>query len=92
MTLRISIWAGVGFLVACGWIVYTFVTPPDSLGPSLRNPIMETLVFTSCPISIAGSHFPLRFWWLPPINAATYALIGLIVETSRRKLHLRSAA
>ncbi len=92
MKLRILMWAGLGFLVACGWIIYTFATPPEVLGPSLRNPIMETLVFTSCPITIAGYHFPLRFWWLPPINAATYALIGLMVETLRRKLHLRPVA
>ena len=90
MKQRILIWASVGFLVACCWIIYTFVTPPDSLGASLRTPIVETLAFTSCPISIAGRYFPLRFWWIPPINAATYAAIGLIVETLRWKLNPRS--
>jgi len=89
MKSRILIWASVGFFVACCWIVYTFVTPPDSLGASLRNPIVEALAFTSCPISIAGFYFPLRFWWMPPVNAATYAVIGLIVETLRWKLKAR---
>ena len=70
----------MGFLVACCWVIYTFVTLPDFLGASLRNPLVEALAFTSCPISIAGRYFPLRFWWMPPANAVTYAAIGLIVE------------
>lgn len=92
MKPRIWIWASAGFLVAWCWIAYAFVTPPASFLASMRNPIMKTLVFTSCPISIAGSYFPLRFWWLPLINAATYALIGVVVETLRPKLHPRSVA
>lgn len=87
MRNRILIWAIVGFLVASGWIIYSFVTPPDILGASMRNPLVEALAFTSCPITIAGRYFPLRFWWVPPANAASYALIGLIVELLRRKLN-----
>lgn len=90
MRNRISIGAGLGFLVACCWIIYSFVMPPDYLVASLRNPIVEALASTSLPISIAGRYFPLRFWWIPPINAATYAAVGLIVETLRLKLHPRS--
>ncbi|MGI0080457.1 MAG: hypothetical protein ACRECH_12635, partial [Nitrososphaerales archaeon] len=70
--------------------IYSFVMPPDYLVASLRNPIVEALASTSLPISIAGRYFPLRFWWIPPINAATYAAVGLIVETLRLKLHPRS--
>ena len=92
MKLRIWIWASAGFLVACCWIVYAFAAPPESFGASMRNPVLKAFIFTSCPISIAGSYFPLRFWWLPPINAATYALIGVIVETLRSKLYPRSVA
>ena len=86
MKHRIVIWASVGFLVACCWIVYSFVTPPDSLGAIMRNPIVDTAVIATCPISLAGRYFPLRFWWLPPINTATYALAGMIVETLRSKV------
>jgi hypothetical protein len=60
MRHRIVIWASVGFLVACCWIVYSFVTPPDYLSASMRNPIVEAAVITSCPISLAGRYFPLR--------------------------------
>jgi hypothetical protein len=90
MKHQILIWASAGFLVACCWILYTFVTPPDYLGASLRNPVVEALAFTSCPISLAGRYFPIRFWWIPPINAATYGIVGLILETLRWKLNARS--
>jgi len=90
MRHRILIWASLGFLVACCWIVFTFVTPPEYLGASLRNPIVEALACTTCPISLVGRYFPIRFWWIPPINTATYAVIGLIVETLRSKLKPRS--
>jgi hypothetical protein len=91
MKNRISIWAAVGFLVACCWIIYTFLTPPDLLGESLRKPLVEALVFTSCPISLAGRYFPLAFWWLPPANAVTYAIAGLLVGVVARRRELGPA-
>jgi len=84
MKRRIATWVCVGFLIACCWIVYTFVTSPETLGVTLREPLVEALLYTSCPIGYAGRYFPLHFWWIPPANAATYALIGLIVEALRR--------
>jgi hypothetical protein len=91
MKRRIAMWAGAGFLIACCWIVYTFLTPPEELGVALREPVVEALAFATCPISYAGRYFPLHFWWIPPINAATYALIGLIVEMLRRTASIRIA-
>jgi hypothetical protein len=82
---RIAIWAGVGFLVACAWVLYTFVASPDHLGVAMREPLVEALLFISCPIVFALRSFPLPFWLVPPMNAATYAVIGLIVEILRRK-------
>jgi hypothetical protein len=90
MKRRIAIWASVGFLVACCWILYTFLTPPDQLSV-LTQPIGQLAVSLSCPISVAGRYFPIRFWWIPPINAATYAVVGLIVEALRRELSPRLA-
>jgi hypothetical protein len=87
MTRRIAAWASVGFLVACCWVLYTFATPPEHLILTMRGPVVEALAFTSCPVAFAGRYFPLHFWWVPPINAATYAVIGLILETLRRKSH-----
>jgi hypothetical protein len=80
----------VGFLVACCWVVYTFLAAPDSLNQTLREPLVQAVLVTSCPISYAGRYFPLAFWWIPPANAATYALIGMIVAllTHRKSLGL----
>jgi len=80
-------WASVGFLVACCWVLYTFAIPPEQLITSLREPVVEAIAFISLPIAFALRRFPLHFWWIPPINAATYALVGLAVEIIRRKLH-----
>ena len=88
MKRRITIWTSAGFLVACGWIVYTFVVTPEFLGMSLRQPLVEAAAYTTCPITYAGRHFPLHFWWIPPINAATYAVAGLIAEMLRRTARL----
>jgi hypothetical protein len=89
MRNRISIWASVGILVGCCWIVYSFAMPPDDLIASLRNPIVGALASSSLSISIAGRYFAIRFWWIPPISAATYAAVGLMVETLRSKLNSR---
>ena len=85
MKRRIAIWTSAGFLVAWFWILYAFVTPPDFLVMSMRQVAVEAIVIVSCPIAFAGRYFPLHFWWIPPINAATYAVAGLIVEALRRK-------
>ena len=80
MKPRIAIWASVGFLVACGWVLYTFLVPPEQLLTSMSQPLVEAIAYASCPLIFATRHFPLQFWWVPPINAATYALIGLVAE------------
>jgi hypothetical protein len=87
MKRRIAIWASVGFLVACCWVLYTFATPPEQLMMILREPVVEILLFITCPLVFAGRSFALPFWCVPLINAASYAVIGLTVEALRRKLH-----
>jgi hypothetical protein len=41
------------------------------------------LACITCPTVLAGIYF----YWVLIANAATYALVGLIVETLRRKLN-----
>ncbi len=85
MKRRIAIWATTGFLVACGWVLYTFVTPAEYLIAGLREPLVQALGYATCPIAfILAYHFPLHFWWVPAINAASYALVGVIIEMLRR--------
>jgi hypothetical protein len=85
MKRRIATWTSVGFLVACCWVLYSFVAPPDFLLRSLREPVAQA-GFITCPILFFARHFPLHFWWVPPINAATYAVACLLLEMLRRKL------
>jgi hypothetical protein len=77
----IGIWASVGFLVAAGWALYALVAAPMTFA----DPVM-ILVQLTCPIAIFRS-FPIRLEWVLLANAATYALVGLAVETLRQRLH-----
>jgi hypothetical protein len=78
MKLRIAIWAGMGALVVVLWTLYIS-------GPSPTPPpaVMWTLAYLTCPISLAR-HYSLSFYFVLLVNAATYALAGMIVETIRR--------
>ncbi len=79
MKYRIAMWAMAGFLVAGYWAVYAFATMP--LMPFTQPEIM-LLVRVTCPIALL-SFYPLSLYWVLLANAATYGLIGLIVETLR---------
>ena len=83
MRYRIALWAAVGFLVAGCWGLYFAWANKDNPIP----PIANTLARISCPIAIAGVHYSIGVYWVLVINAATYTLVGVIVETLRRKLH-----
>jgi hypothetical protein len=83
MKYRIGVWAIAGFLVAGCWALYASATTPPAMTPS--DPIV-TLVRLTCPITLLSFH-PLRLYWVLLANAATYALIGLIVETIRQRLN-----
>jgi len=86
MKYRIAMWASTGFLVAGCWAVYAFarVIPITS-----AEPIVWTLARLTQPVVLVGFyfHFGIYFYWVILANAATYALIGLIVETLRQQLN-----
>jgi len=84
MKYRIAMWASAGFLVAGCWALYAFATFPFT---SERMRDVWTPVTLTCPIAIAGMHFPISLYWALVANAATYAMVGLIVETVRQRLH-----
>jgi tellurite resistance protein TehA-like permease len=83
MKCRIAIWAFAGFLVASGWAVYLLVRSKDHL----IEPIVSTLIRLTCPVAIVGSHYPVSLYSTLIANVATYALVGLAVETLRRQLN-----
>jgi hypothetical protein len=83
MKYRIAIWAAAGFLVAGGWAVYFFLANNDLP----IEPLVSTLVRLTCPIAIVGAHYPVSIYSALLANVATYALVGLVVETLRRRLN-----
>jgi hypothetical protein len=85
---RIAAWAGVGLLVAIAWWIYALAWAPVPITASA--PIVWTLVRFSCPVVLVGAyfHFGVSVYWVLLANAATYALIGWIVESLRRQLRL----
>jgi hypothetical protein len=82
MKYRIATWAGAGFLVAGFWALFAAF-------PSTNDRIRDvwTLVSLTCPVAIAGRHYAVSLYEVLAANTATYALVGLIVETLRRQLH-----
>ena len=84
MKNRIAMWASAGFLVAGGWAIYAFArtTPVTS-----AEPLVYALARFTQPIVLASLYFHLgmRFYWVLLANAATYGLIGVIVEALRQK-------
>jgi len=45
-----------------------------------------TLVSLTCPVAIAGMHYPISFFEALMVNAATYGIVGLTVEAIRIQL------
>jgi len=84
MKYRIVAWAIAGFAVAGCWALYAFATTPPAI--TSADPIMTLVEFT-CPVVLAGGyfHFGISLYWSLVANAATYAWLGLIVETLRQR-------
>jgi hypothetical protein len=84
MKYRIATWATAGFLVAGLWALFAFATFPAT---SERMRDVWTVVCLTCPVAIAGIHYPISLFEALAANAVTYALVGLVVETLRHQLH-----
>ena len=87
MKYRIATWAVVGFAIAGCWALYAVATPPPAI--TSADPILILVEFT-CPVVLAGFyfHFGVSLYASLIANAATYAFLGLIVETLRRRLRV----
>jgi hypothetical protein len=80
MRNRIAMWAYAGFVVATVWAFYVLATSPFT---NERMKGLWPLAWITCPITMA-SHYPISLWSVLIANVATYALVGLIVETLRK--------
>jgi hypothetical protein len=82
--LRIAVWASVGALVALAWGYYfAAVNKALPIEPNIR-----TLAELTHPVIAAlhafGVHSGISLYSCVLLNAATYGLLGLLVETFRR--------
>jgi len=75
-------WAAAGFFVASGWAIYFLVASKDHP----IEPLVSALLRLTCPIAIVGMHYPVSIFSSFAANVATYAVVGLVVETLRRQL------
>lgn len=87
MRNRIALWAILGAAVVVAWTVYIATTLSNPLG---TGGIGRTLVFVTCPISIASRHHPQSLYLVLTANAAVYALFGAVIEGVRRYYSIRS--
>lgn len=79
---RLLVWAAAGFCVACAWTLYAFLDAPDTEVPlSLADRVIQTLAVISCPATAIG----LTLYWVIPLNAAMYAVLGVVIESLRPK-------
>jgi hypothetical protein len=81
MKYRIALWAAAGYLVASGWEAYFLVATKDHP----LEPIVSIFVRLTCPVAIVGLHYSVSLYSALAANVATYALVGLVVETIRRR-------
>jgi hypothetical protein len=83
MKLRIAIWAGIGALVSGCWGLY-FATADK--GNPIQPIVYALFVLTQPAIGaiVSSLKFPVGLHSFIVANAATYALAGTIVETTRR--------
>jgi len=80
MKRRVLLWAITGLLVGCAWVAYAFATFPDVEQPSTINRVIQAFAYSSCPIIAIGP----RFYWVPLVNAVTYAVLGFALGAVRR--------
>jgi hypothetical protein len=83
MKQRIAMWSVVGFLVSGCWVIIALMNPI-----ALAKPAARTLAVFIQPIALVSFrfHVPMHFLEVMIANAATYGLIGLMMETLRRQL------
>lgn len=86
MKCLIATWATLGALVVVAWSLYIYAISPIQL---TAKAVARTLACLTCPIALTH-RYPLSFYFVLLANAATCALVGVLVETVRRHYQTRS--
>jgi hypothetical protein len=85
---RIIMWASAGFLISAGWGFYFAATNKAiPIGPIVYALTRLTLPGVAL-VMYLNPNYLLGLRATVIANAATYALVGLIVETIRRRSHI----
>jgi len=91
LLIRIATWTSAAFPVSFGWGFY-FATANKGIPIGLFEHTLARLTQpTAAVVLYLSPASPLGLTWVAVTNAATYALLGLMVETVRRhhrSLHL----
>lgn len=80
MKTRIAMWAIAGFLIASCWELVVSLSVPFA---NQRMADVWLLAAITCPVTLVR-YLPVTWYAVLIANAATYALLGLTVETLRR--------
>lgn len=83
MKFRIALWAAMGLAVAFSWAVFARATFSATYGQTQG---LWTFISLTCPIATLGARYPISAYESLLANAFTYAILGLVIETCRRKL------
>jgi hypothetical protein len=82
---RVVIWASAGFLVSAGWGFY-FATTNKAIPIRLVVDALARLTQPAAAVVVYfNPHYLLGLRAVAIANAVTYAFVGLIVETIRRR-------
>lgn len=81
MAKRIAIWTLAGIIIAAGWGLYAFAVHGAPLGEWL-------IVQITMPVALFR-RLPMTVYQVVAINAATYALLGLLLEPIWRARRVR---
>lgn len=97
MLRRIGLWALCGCTVALIWALTFYILGPSNGKYAGQGALLHYLGHTALlpvtiPLALLGRHYhyAITWFWSAVINAATYALIGLTVETIRLTVQSRS--
>jgi hypothetical protein len=77
-------WAIAGFLLAVFWALFAITTFPST--PERMRDVWP-VVCATCPVAIMGMHHAIGLSVVLIANAATYGILGLVVEALRKRLH-----
>lgn len=82
--IRIGLWASAGALVSLGWGLYFARASKEIPIDTIVYALARLTQPTAAVLLYIKPNLPLGLTWVAVANTATYALLGLVVETIRQ--------